>query len=501
MIKPIRVLKETFITSLPLAAIMIIVTVFIAPFENYFDYVRLAVGYTGVVIGQSMFLIGLDISILPIGKVMGESLVKFKKFAFIIFFGLLFGTLATIAEPALAVLARQSNLILDIIHPMVFIWTVGFGNGIFVGYALYRIIKHTNMKVVFAVFYILTFITLFFVPEEFIPLAFDGSGASTGDMSVPFVLALGVGAAKSFNKKNNNNEDTFGLIGISSLGPIFAVFIYGIILYNIHGGIPPAGVYAPGESPENFFYIVINNIGDVSMSIFPLIIAFVPFQLYLIKLSKGKFKNILLGMIPTFFGLLIFLSSIDFGFAFAGQYIGEIFLDPARPDWFRWLLLIVGFVLGAAITLTEPAVTVLGEELEQMAGFKSMFTRLSLAFGIGLSAVLFITKILTQTPILYFLVPLYIISLVMMKFTPTLFVGLAFDSGGVAGGALTSALLTPLTLGVAQGVAIVYGENAQSILINGFGMIAFVSVAPLISVQLMGIIYKIKENKQKNNIE
>jgi len=191
----------------------------------------------------------------------------------------------------------------------------------------------------------------------------------------------------------------------------------------------------------------------------------------------------------VFAGLLVFLSSIDFGFAFACMYIGEAFLDPIRPEWFRWLLLIVGFVLGVAITLTEPAVTVLGEQLEEMIGIKRMTTRLILALSIGLASMLFIVKILGEINILWFLVPLYLIAVIMMKFSSKLFVGLAFDSGGVVGGALTSAMLTPLTLGIAQGVAMAQGPSAQSILINGFGIIAFISVVPLIAVQLMGIVF------------
>jgi len=474
--------------SFPLAAIIIIVCVFVAPLEDTFGYVRLAVGYVGVVLGQALFLIGLEISILPVGEVMGRNLIKLKKFALIVFFGLVFGLLATVAEPALAVLARQTHLLIEEVNEAVFIWVMGAGIGIFVGFSLWRIVKNVSIKLVFAVLYALLFAVIIFVPEEFVALAFDGSGATTGDISVPFILALGLGVSATLSKRKDNG-DIFGIIGIASVGPILTVFIYGMVLNAMHGGIPPVGVYDPGAADTNFIAIMVSNISNILLAVLPLLAVFLPFQFFLIKMPRKDFIRILIGIVPVFAGLLVFLSSIDFGFAFAGKYIGEVFLDAGRPHWFRWVLLPVAFVLGAAITLTEPAVTILGEKLEEITEkrISRMTIRLTLAMGIGVAAVLAVVKIITQANILLFLAPLYAIAIIMMKFTPRLFVGLAFDSGGVTGGALTSAMLTPLTLGIAQAVALEAGPYAQSVLTNGFGIIAFISVTPLIAVQMLGI--------------
>jgi hypothetical protein len=488
-----RTLKEVFLSSLPLAAIIIIVCGFIAPMQNVFDYVKLAVGYAGVVFGQAMFLVGLDISILPIGKLIGSSLIRLKKILFILFFGFLFGLLATVAEPALSVLARQTHMIMPLVNETVFIWVMGSGIGVFVGFSLFRVLKDMNIKVVFTVLYVITFALILFTPEEFIALAFDGSGATTGDVSVPFILALGIGISATMSK-NKSVDDTFGIIGLASVGPILSLFLYGILLKAMNGGvIPPADLYDPGAA-ENFGGILASNLGDVALALFPVVVCFLPFQFLLIKLPKSEFIRMLFGTAVVYVGLLIFLSSIDFGFAFAGKYIGEIFLDPARPGWFKWLLLVVGFILGAAITLTEPAVTVLGEQLEEITNghVKKMTMRGTLAIGIGVAALISMVKIITQVNILWFLVPLYIVSLVMMKYTSKLFVSLAFDSGGVTGGALTSAFLTPLTLGTAQAVAATAGPGAQSVLTNGFGIIAFISVTPLIAVQALGILYDVQ---------
>ncbi len=483
-------LREVFISSLPLAIIIIIVCVFIAPLNNPKDYLKLIIGYASVVVGQSVFLVGLNVSILPIGMLVGGSLIKLKKASFIIFFGLVFGLLATVAEPALTVLARQTNMIMPIINETIFIWIMGLGIGLLVGFSLYRIMKDLNIKIVFAVLYIITFIVLIFVPNEFVALAFDGSGATTGDISVPFILALGMGVSVTLSK-HKSNDDTFGIIGLASVGPILALSIYAIAL-NLHykGVLPPEQLYAPGTE-STVREILTGNLGGVAMALIPIIVIFLPFQFFLIKQPKKDFINILLGSVVVFIGLLIFLSGIDYGFAFAGKYIGEVFLESSRPEWFKWLLLLIGFILGAAITLSEPAVTVLGEQLEEITNghIKKNTIRMTLAIGIGFASLIAMVKILTQINILWFLVPLYAIALIMMKFTPKLFVGLAFDSGGVSGGALTSAFLTPLTLGMAQAVAQKSTSGGQSILVNGFGIIAFISVTPLIAVQFLGIVY------------
>lgn len=494
--KLINTLKEVFLSSLPLAAIIIIVCVFVAPMSNTLDYVKLIVGYASVVVGQALFLDGLNISILPIGKLVGSSLIKLKKVLFIIFFGFIFGLLATVAEPALAVLARQTHMIMPIVNETVFLWIMGAGIGVMVGFALYRIMKDMPIKIVFLVLYGLIFFTIFFTPQEFIALAFDGSGATTGDISVPFILALGMGVSVTMSK-HKANEDTFGIIGLASVGPILALFIYGIIIKSVNGGVlPPANIYDPGAA-ESLGEIIRGNLGGVALALFPVVIVFLPFQFFLIKLPKKEFTIILLGSISVYVGLLIFLSGIDFGFAFAAKYIGEVFLSPHRPSWFRWLLLVVGFILGMAITLSEPAVTVLGEQLEEITNghIQKMTIRMTLAIGIGFASLLSMVKILTQINILWFLVPLYAIALILMKYTSNLFVGLAFDSGGVSGGALTSAFLTPLTLGAAQAVAEMAGPGAQSVLTNGFGIIAFISVTPLIAVQALGIMYDTRLKK------
>ena len=513
--KLLKIIKETFLASLPLAVMIIIVCGFVAPMPTFFDYVKLVIGYAGVVIGQSVFLVGLDISILPIGKSVGESLVKLKKVAFIVFFGFLFGFLAESAEPALLVFAQQVSWVMELLNDRVLVIIMASGIGCFVGFGLYRILKNISIKVIFSAFYLIIFVlalleytplNFFGVPPEFVGVAFDGSGATTGDISVPFMLALGIGVSATMSKRKTN-EDTFGIIGIASMGPVIAVFIYGIIFRAQHGGsVPlPEVAYDPGAA-EGFIHVAEFNLRGVALALIPIVIVFLPFQIYLIKMNKKDFSKILLGIIPVFLGLFIFLTCVEFGFAYAGKHVGAAFFAPDRPEWFKWLLLIVGFILGGAITLSEPAVTVLGKELEEITNghIKQLTIRLTLAIGLGFATLLSVIKIITQINLLWFLAPLYTIAIIMMRFSSKMFVGLAFDSGGVTAGGLTSAFLTPFALGIAQAVGeqvTQAGGTPQSILTNGFGIISFMSVMPLIAVQTMGIIYDLRSRKLREQME
>lgn len=486
-----QTVKETFYSSLPLAVI-IVICLLIAPLDSLGDYFKIMVGYACVVFGQAMFLVGLETSILPIGRMVGGSFAQYNKLPFVLTFGFVFGLLATVAEPALSVLAKQIGGIMPLVNSTLFIWITGTGIGLGVAIALVRIVKNINIKLVFAVLYILVFLLVAVTPGEFIALAFDGSGATTGDVSVPFILALGLGISATFSK-SKTNDDSLGIIGISSVAPIVAVLVYGIIVKAKNGGsLPPENAYDM-TTEKGLADILFGNLGDVALAVLPIILISIPFLLFLLKLPKRTFLTLMFGVIPVYLGLLVFLSGIDFGFGFVGQYIGQMFFAPSRPENFKWILLLVGFVLGAAITVSEPAVTVLGVQIEELTNghIKKMTIRATLAIGIGFASLLSILKIMTEINILYFLVPLYALSLIMMIFTPKLFVGLAFDSGGVTGGALTSAFLTPLTLSIAQSVAEARGGEL-SILTNGFGIISFISVTPLIAIQALGIIYNIR---------
>jgi len=504
--KLLRVLKETFFASLPLAVIIIIVCGFVAPMGSMFGYLKLVIGYAGVVTGQTIFLVGLDDSILPIGRAVGESLVNLKKVIFIVFFGVLFGFLAETAEPTLTVFAHQVNLAVDYIDEWTFIIVMATGVGAFVGFGLYRVLKDINIKVVFGILYAAIFLFAIFTPTEFVGIAFDGSSATTGDISVPFILALSIGVSTTLSKRKSA-DDVFGIIGLSMVGPILAVFVFELILKAVHGGVVPISNldYAPG-AVDSLLDVALVHLRGASFALLPIVLAFVLFNFILLKLRRKDFARILLGIVPVFAGHLIFLTCVDFGFAYAGQHIGSSFFANHQPDWYRWLLFVVAFVLGGAIALVEPAITVLGNQLEMITNghIKKMTIRITLAIGLGFASALSIAKIITQLDILWFLIPLYATALIMMKFSSKMFVGLAFDSGGFAAGGLSAAFLTPFALGVAQAMnesTRAAGGTPQSILISGFSIIAFMAVMPLIAVQTLGLIYEWKFKRIRELLE
>jgi hypothetical protein len=449
---------------------------------------RLFVGYIFAIAGQTLFLIGLEASILPIGKLVGGSLVKLKKTVFIVLFGFVFGLLATVAEPAVSVLSAQVHMVEGLVDKTLLIWVLGFGIGGAVSLALFRVIKDINIKLIFGIFYVLIFILAFVVPNSFLALAFDGSGSTTGLVSSPFILTLGLGVSMTMSRTKTNDE-SFGVIGIASLGPILAVFIYGMLLgepQSAASGFSAGGV-------QSFWDIAAENFLDVAMAIIPVIAVFFIFQLIFIKLPKRRLFRILLASGVVYIGLHIFLTGVNFGFLLAGEHIGMAFMSESAP-WLKWLLLPLGFILGFAITLSEPSVTVLGGQVEIITNghIKKNTIRIALAVGIGVAAMLALAKILiddgSERFILWFLIPLYAAALIIMIFTPKLFVGLAFDSGGVGSGAMISAFLTPMTLGISTYL----GQDALS---SGFGMIAFIAVMPIITIETLGLVYSVKLKK------
>ena len=263
--KLLKTIKSTFISSLPLAIVIILCLCFF-PLNSFTDYVKIIIGYLSVIVGQALFLVGLDVSILPIGHMVGNSFSKYNNLFFILGFGFVFGLLATVAEPALAVLARQINGILPLINNTLFIWITGAGIGVFVAIALLRMVKNVNIKLIFGVFYAIVFILIPFSPPEFISIAFDGSGATTGDVSVPFILALGIGISASISK-SKTNDDSFGIVGIASIGPIISVLIYGIILKAFKGGNSfVENEYLISETAE-FLPILLGNLVDVALAV------------------------------------------------------------------------------------------------------------------------------------------------------------------------------------------------------------------------------------------
>lgn len=480
--KFLRYLKESFISSLPLLAVIVLVTGFIFPIRTTPEISKLIIGYLGVVIGQAIFLVGLDYSVLPIGNLIGSSIAKLNKIAFILIFAFLFSFLATIAEPGITVLATQVSGVSDKINAPLFIFIVSFGLGLLTGIAVYRLVKNISMKKIFFFFYLALIIIIFFVPDDFKALGFDASGAATGAISVPFILALGVGLSHTMGH-HKSTEESFGIVGIAAIGPIITVYIYGLIVGNSSSLTP----YAPGNITLGAS--LLSNLSAVALAVFPLVIIFLIYQAIYIKLPRRKIAQILVASVVVFIGLCIFIVATEYGLAFAGSYIGREFMSSST---YQMLLLPIAFILGFAITLSEPSVVVFAKQVDELTSgtISRNVIKFALGISVGLASLLGIVKIISGISILWFIVPLYILAIGLIYFTPTLFVGLAFDGGTVSAGAITSAFLTPLALGASQAL------GYQNILTTGLGVLAFISVMPRIVVQILGIVYNYRTSKQ-----
>ncbi|HNX16205.1 MAG TPA: DUF1538 domain-containing protein [Bacilli bacterium] len=485
--KFLRTLKDVFVSSLPLLAVIVLVAVFLYPVTNPVQICQLVIGYTGMVIGQAIFLVGLDFSLLPIGKFVGNSLAKFNKIAFVLMFAFLFSLLATIAEPGIAVLAAQVTQVTSAsINSALFIFVVSFGLGVMAALAVYRLVKNISMKKIFFWFYLALIVIVFFVPENFQALGFDASGAATGAISVPFVLALGAGFSHTVGK--HRTEDSFGIVGIAAIGPIITVYVYGLIVGNV-----PTIAYDPGN--VTLAGSLLKNLGPVALAVFPIVIGFFIYQAFTIKLPKKKIGQMAIASLVVFIGLYIFIFATDYGLAFAGSHIGSSFMETTESK--MWLLPIA-FVLGFAITLSEPSVVVFSEQVEDLTNgtISKNLIKFALAGSVGLASFLGVVKVITNISILWFIVPLYALAIALIFFTPTLFVGLAFDGGTVSAGAVTSAFLTPMMLGASTALGVQDPQAYDNVLTSGLGIIAFISVMPRIIVQIIGIIYDRKSRKQ-----
>lgn len=493
----IKNLKEIVLQSLPLSLLLVFVLVFIKPMGAT-ELITLIIGYALVILGQALFLMGIEYSILPMGELVGSNLYKLKKLLLMILFGLIFGIISSIAEPALRVIAQQLNMINDSIDIFLSIWICSFGVGAGVALSMYKTLKSISIKWILIILYAVTLVLCLLAPNQFIGISFDISGATTGDLSTPFILTLGMGIARTVSAKHKS-EEQFGIIGIASVTPLIAFLAFGLLKGNTN----PAALAVVQDGEKTFLSILLGNLWDVFLAIIPVVATFILYNFFYVKLSRKSLRSLLMFSGMVYVGLVIFLSGVDYGFTLAGNHIGPAFVNndsiffgliTVDGSWFKWFLLPLAFVLCFFITLCEPSIMVLVKQVEEMTNglISKKILKYFLALGIGLAGLICVLNILTNIDIRWFILPLYLITLVLTVFTPNLFVGVAYDSGGVTGGAITSAFLVPLCLSVSNMVG---GNTAEYMLVNGFGMIGYISVTPIILVLILGLIYNAKAKK------
>ncbi len=471
----LKKIKESLVSVLPVVAIVFILN--LTPFVSFTadEITAFLISALFLILGIGLFNMGADIAMTPMGEHIGAGLTRLKKpmLLFLVCFGM--GILITVAEPDLSVLAGQVK---EIINSTALILTVGVGVAIFLVVALLKIIFKKPLSSLLLYFYMMLFaissILVILGNNDLIPLAFDSGGVTTGPITVPFIMALGVGIASTIGGKNSG-ENSFGLIALCSVGPMLAVLVLGC---TVTGDIPLFELdYGLTKGISDIIHVLIETAGEVALALGMIVLFFAVLQLVILKLPKKKLLQIGVGILYTFVGLVLFLSAVKVGFMPIGFKLGTE-LAGNKP-----LLIIMSLLIGMVVVLAEPAVHVLNKQVEEITegtvSKRAMMIALSL--GVGLAICLSIVRIIFSFNVLYYLIPGYLISLGLSFFVPGLYTAIAFDSGGVASGPLTSSFILPLAVGVCS---VLQGQS--HILADAFGIVAMVAMAPLITIQMLG---------------
>lgn len=469
-------LAEALRAVLPIMAIVLILCFCIAPVSPSILLCFL-IGGVMLIIGMMFFTLGAELSMTPMGEKVGSGIMKSKKLWLIVLIAFLLGFIITISEPDLQVLARQVPGVPD----LTLILAVAAGVGAFLVVAVLRMLFRIALPPLLVFFYGIIFILAFFVPKDFLSVAFDSGGVTTGPMTVPFIMALGIGISTVRSDRHAAN-DSFGLVALCSIGPILAVMLLGMI-YHPEGG-SSYSAYTTAEIADSvelgkvFLKEIPEYLKEIAVSLFPIVVFFAVFQLVSLKLSGHSLVRIVVGLVYTYIGLVLFLTGANVGFMPAGNYLGQVLAQNSHP----WILVPIAMIVGYFIVKAEPAVYVLNKQVEEMTdgaiSERAMGTGLSI--GVSVSLGIAMIRVLTGISILYILIPGYVIALTISFFVPKIYTAIAFDSGGVASGPMTAAFLLPL----AQGACAALGGNMVT---DAFGVVAMVAMTPLITIQVMGL--------------
>ena len=481
-------IKEALSSIVPITLIVAILSFTITPLATDV-IVEFIIGAIMLVIGTGFFTLGAEMSMSIIGERIGADIAKRKNIFLILAILIIIGTVVTIAEPDLKVLAEQitsvpSNLIIGV---------VGLGVGVFLSIAFLRVVLKIKLKYALLFFYSIVFVLAFFVPKEFLAMAFDSGGATTGPMAVPFIIAFGIGIS-SIRSGKNSESDSFGMVALCSIGPILATMSLGMVykITNFEYTNRTYSTYAnTKEIAEVFVQNLPNYLGEVVIALLPIIIFFIIYQLAVIKMSKKELFKVFIGCFYEFIGLTLFLLDANVGFLQIGSLIGMKLAETGND----FLIIAVGALLGYFVVIAEPAVEVLNKQISDITdgAIPEKAMKKSLSIGVSIALIISMIRVLTGIQILYFLLPVYLIALILAFVGDDVFTAVAFDSGGVASGTMASTFLVPFAIGISEGV----GGNVLS---DAFGVIAMVAMAPIVAVQISGLIYKLKSKKlQKKN--
>ena len=476
-------LTETLKAVFPILAIVLILCFSIAPIPPSI-LMTFLVGAVLLIVGMLFFNVGVEMSMTPIGERVGSIMTKSKNVFIVILISFIMGFIITISEPDLQVLAEQ----VPSVPNLTLILAVALGVGGFLIVALLRMLFGIALGHLLIIFYGIVFALTLFVPGDFLAVAFDSGGVTTGPMTVPFIMSFGLGIS-AIRSDRHAEEDSFGLIALCSIGPILAVLILGMIFHPESAEQVSESIPVINDTVE-LWSLFANGfptyIKEIAISLLPIVVFYGIFQTISGDANKRTLTKIIIGLIYTYLGLVLFLTGVNVGFMPAGNYLGQTM--AGLP--FAWIIVPIGMIIGYFIVLAEPAVFVLTKQVEELTSgaISAKAMGLSLSIGVATSVGLAMIRVLTGISILWFLVPGYLVALVLTFLVPKLFTAIAFDSGGVASGPMTATFLLPFAMGACEAL----GGN---IITDAFGIVAMVAMTPLITIQIMGVVFKVKESK------
>jgi len=483
-------LKEVLISVGPIVILVLALNFTIVPMEPLLIF-RFLLGALFIVLGLSIFLFGVDIGISKIGTLMGGALTKSNRLWIIVVAGLLLGFFISIAEPDLHILAGQVGMVTSgVISKLSIVVVVSIGIAVMLTSGLVRIIYNIPLYKLLTVLYLIILGLSFFTSSEFLAISFDASGATTGALTVPFMLALALGVSSLKKDGKASEKDSFGLVAVTSTGAIIAVMIMSILSEQdkITGSLQES-TQVSGSLLAPFIDKLPTIAFEIFIALLPIILIFLVFQKISFKMSSKAYRKVLKGLVYTFIGLVLFLTGVNAGFMEVGSRIGY---NVAVLDN-QFVIVAIGFILGLVVILAEPAVYVLTHQIEDVtSGYvKRPVVLLALSIGVAFAVSLSMIRILIPgLQLWHFLLPGYVVSILMMYFVPKLFVGMAFDAGGVASGPMTATFILAFAQGAAEAV------EGANVMVDGFGIIAMVAMTPIIALQTLGFIFKMKSVKE-----
>ena len=480
----VKKFKEALFSVLPITVVIIILNFVLPGATDGVQFTSFIIGALLLIGGMGLYSLGSETALAPIGETIGHKITSTKKIGFILLVGFIIGVIVTIAEPDLMVLGTQLGDMKWLI-----IITISLGVGLFLVVALGRIFKQINLNIVIIVLYGLVFLLAILVDNRYIALSFDSGGVTTGPITVPFIIALGVGVAGVLGGKGQK-DNSFGVVAICSVGPIFMVLLLCLIYKpEISSTVDVTTLNGFGDYVPFLFSTLGKCAGEVVIAIAPITGFFILYNFIFLRLPKQRFIRILIGIGYTYIGLTLFLTGVDTGFMSTGLNLGSRIATLDN----KWVLVIIGAGVGSLMVLAEPAVHVLAKQVENISdgAIKSSLILLVLCLSMMIAVGLSMVRIITGLSIWYFILPGYALAILLSFFVPKIYTAIAFDSGGVASGPMATTFMLPLAIGAATTLS-----GAESVLTNAYGLVAFIALTPLITVQVLGLVVRIKTGRK-----